>query len=134
MYVYKDKGAYIFFVPLDNLEHILDIPSTKVLNPLYTLLFDGINADVFLVISKSRMTCTYRQVLEQNIASSAGFLLRKMVFKQAYPGKCCETSLVSYEPVHLPRRPRNVVFFLSTSGITYTGSGLGARLRFFFGG
>lgn len=45
--VCQGKVAYIFFVPFDNLQHIFDISSTKVLDPLNALLFDSINPDAF---------------------------------------------------------------------------------------
>jgi hypothetical protein len=79
--------THIVFIPLNDGQKILDVSASKFLYGIKALLFDGFNAvgSAFMTVESigGEDEPTNRQVLEQNTASSAGFLLRKIVFKHA---------------------------------------------------
>ena len=71
------------------------------------------------------------QVLEQNTASEAGFLLRKTVFRHAYPALGLAV-ILKEEGSYVPSRPLNEVVCLSTLGMSYTDSGFDCLFFFSF--
>ena len=81
------RSPYVCFVPFYDFHQVLNILASEIFDPVYAILDNRVNSVTRIRTRPGSLLerISDLQVLEQNTASEAGFLLRKTVFRHAYP-------------------------------------------------